>query len=155
MDEFALTDGTFDIMMDGSKVGWTYDGVPPTINTDVECRQCLSDLRSSLPLTTEEIELIDQCISVVSSANGDDVAFGPVEIVALGDLARKYPARSSDIIACSHHINESIDYEGELPAEALLGAAMAHAALGDAYIMALQGVPDDDEEFEEPISDDD
>lgn len=155
MDEFAVTNGTFDIMMGGEKVGWTYDGTPNTINSDKECRECLMGLRSNLPLTSDEIELMDRCISVVSTESGNDVVFGPVEIIALGDLAQKYPTNASDIIACSHHINESIEYEGDLPEGVFLGAAMAHAALGDAYVMALSGVPDDsDEEFEESISDD-
>jgi hypothetical protein len=154
--ELSETNGTIDIMMDDAKVGWTYDGIPDTIHTDEECRKCLSDIRSTLPLTSDEYKLVDQCISVVSAENGDDVVFGPIEILALGDLAKKYPERSSDIIACSHHISESIEWEGMIPDGAFLGAARAHAALGDALEMALKGVPDDsDEEFEEPISDDD
>lgn len=149
----AESSGTIDIMVNSEKVGWCHDGVPDTIHTDEECRNCLQNLRSTLKLECEEIELVDQCIAVVSATCGDDVVFGPCEILALGQLAQAHPSRASDIIACSHHITESIEWEGELPSSAFLNAAQAYTAMGEALTQALQDLAD--EEFDEPLTDED
>lgn len=143
-----------DIKIGDEKVGWTYDGTPPTINSDQECKLCLDRLKSDLPLTPKENKLIDQCIAVVSAEEGDDVVFGPYEILKLAQMALKYRVRGNDIMGCSHHLVESLDFEGILPEGGYLGAAEAHLALGDALTMAMEDSEEDYTDSSEELFED-
>lgn len=158
----AAQSGTFDILVNGKKRGFAYDSNPVVINTDHECKECLLRLKSTLDLSNDELELIDTCINVVSSKDGDEVLFGPGEIVLLSLLAEANPSKAPEIMACSHHLSESVDCDGDLPPGIFAGAADAHAALAALMDEALKSGPitsdyptDDDSITEESLTDED
>ena len=154
---------TFDVLVKGNKVGFAYDVNPLVIERDEECKSYLEALKKELDFSDEEKSLIDVCLAVVSAKDGDDVTFGPVEIVALGDLAGKYPSKMKEIMACSHHLTQSTECSGDLPSGFYAIAADAHGALAEIMSSALKigsiiNVPNDDvsdDDFEEDISDED
>lgn len=145
----------FDVLVAGNKVGEAFDVNPIFVEDDSTCKELLIRIKHELPLKDTEIALIDTCITVVSAKDDDDVLFGPGEICELGELAKTYPSHVKEILACSHHISESVDCEGDLPDGIFAGLASAHAALGDLLEAALKaGNINNYEEFEEIISDD-
>ena len=90
-----------------------------TITTDGECHECLNILKTELKLSNEEQELLDRCINVVGSENGEDVMFGPCEIAALSILTIDHPSKGVEIIACLNHLSESVDFFGDFPEDVL------------------------------------
>lgn len=154
----------FDVLVAGKKVGEAFDVNPVVINDDFTCKECLLNLKEDLPLTETEVELIDKCINVVSSKDDDDVVFGPEEVCDLGDLAQSYPSHMNEILACSHHITESIDFDGEIPFGIYGVLASSYAELGNVLEAAMkigniENIKDfsqfeDFEDCEEIISDD-
>lgn len=116
-----------DILVEGKKVGQLNDVNPIYIDSDLECQNMLVQLRSILPMI--EHTLINKCLIVTTSTDGDTVEFGPLEIVELTVLASKYPEKHNEIMACADHLLKSIDYEGELPENCYLAAAALHADL--------------------------
>lgn len=147
---------TFDVLVAGNKVGDAFDANPIVIYDDSTCKEYLLRIKAELNLNQTQLELIDTCISVVSAQIDDEVTFGPGEIYALGELGELYPSHVKEILACSHHISESVDCEGDLPDGIYASLAAAHGALGDILEAALKaGDIKNYEEFEEIISDDD
>lgn len=106
---------------------------PIVINNDSECLSCLQELKKKMDLTEKEVNLLDFCVKVLSSDIGSQVAFGLMEILGLGELALKHPEFGNEIIACSHHLVHSLDFEGEenLPSSFYSKAVDAYEALGD------------------------
>jgi len=86
-----------------------------TIDNDIDCEKHLHILKHELKLSEEEKLLLDKCLAVVTSTDGDDIEFGPFEIVELTDLAFKHTHRGAEIFACLHHLSESIEFDGDLP----------------------------------------
>lgn len=148
----------FDVLVSGNKVGEAFDINPISIEDDSTCKQFLTRIKHELPLKETEIELINTCITVVSAKDDDDVLFGPREICELGELAKAYPSHVKEILACSHHISESVDCDGDLPDGIFAALAAGHAALAHVLEAALKAGDinnyQDFEEFEEIISDD-
>jgi len=150
----------FDVLINGKKVAEAFDANPLYIETDDSCREYLLSIKEDLPLTKSEIDLIDQSLLTLSANNGDDVVFGPVEIIEFGSLAEKYPSHTSEILACSHYLTESVDCEGEIPQGIFVTLAQAHGALANMLSFGLKAGDafnfndEDDDEFEEEISDD-
>lgn len=149
---------SFDVLRAGKKVGEAINNNPVTVDTDDQCKTQLEQIKLNLPVPhcTDEINLLDKCIAVVSAKDGDDVVFGPAEILALGKLAERYPSLTKEILACSHHLTESVDCDGDLPDGIFLAAADAHGALAAVLNAALQiGSIENfaDEDFEEELSD--
>lgn len=147
---------TFDVLVGGVKKGEAMNKNPVVIGSDISCCAQLRVLDSTLPLTPGEKELIAQCMAVVSAKEGEDVSFGPMEILALGDMAQKYPTHTNEIIACSNHLSNSIEFDGDIPAEFYLQALGAHGTLADILSSAMKAGPIStykDEDFEEDITD--
>lgn len=152
-----------DILKNGEKVGESYDSNPVIIDNDSECLECLNTLKKTLKLDADDLSLIDKCISVVTSKEGEDILFGPGEIIALSNLAAKFPDKATQLMACSHHLSESIEFEGELPPNIYLKTANAFGSLSTLLSAALTCGPitsnnkdfdDDDEDEDENDSDD-
>jgi hypothetical protein len=146
------TQTSFDIMVNGKKVGETFDFNPIVIETDDSCREFFLDIKENLPLSESEIELIDGCMEVLLANIDDDVLFGPKEILELESLAEKYPSHTSKILACSHYLMESVDCDGEIPQGIFAELARAHGALGDLFFKGLKagdalGYSDEEEEI--------
>ena len=153
---------TFDVLVKGNKKGEAFDVNPVVINTDSECKECLQKLKSELNLSAQHLTLIDNCIAVVSANDGDDVVFGISEIVELSQLSETYPSKVTEIMACSHHLTSSIDFEGDVPNEVFGLALSGHRDLAAAMMKALNfgslttdNVPDDDSITEESLTDED
>jgi hypothetical protein len=153
---------TLDILAAGKKIGEAFDRNPVSVNTDDECKNLLMKLKADLKLSSDELGLLDSCIAVVSAEDGDDVIFGPGEIVQLALFAENHPDHVTEIMACSHHLSESVDCDGDLPPGIYLSAAGAYGSLSDIMTRALKSGsitsdynPDDDSITEESISDDD
>lgn len=150
---------TFDVMIKGEKKGQAFDVNPVEVTTDAQCKDLLEKLKKKLSLTDSQLSLVDLCISVVSANDGDDVHFGPGEVVALSELAQSHPDCATEIMACTHHITESVDCDGELPPNIYLEAALAYGELSNVMSAALKAGPISqdtevaDEDFEEEISD--
>ena len=164
MAESQNDNTVFDILISGQKVGEAFDVNPVYIENDTICKEYLLRLKDQLPLTESELKLLDSCLTVVSANDDDNVPFGLGEIFSLGNLAETYPSHAKEILACSHHISESIDYEGDLPDGIFLSLACAHAALGDLFQSGLKAGPienyqndddDDDEDGDFDITDSD
>lgn len=143
---------TLDIIEDGEKTGFAYDVNPISVDTDEECKKLLCTLKDTLTLTPAQVQLIEQCLTVVTSAVDNEVPFGPGEIFELGKLALAFPDSANEIIACSHHLCASVDCEGDLPPNIYLELAQAYGVLGD---MAKQGNGEDDDSDNSEDSDDD
>lgn len=163
------TPETFDIFVAGEKKGETFDSNPITVESDLECKQMLEHLKTLLDLNGTDLDLIDRCINVVSAKDGDEVIFGPKEIVSLARLAKANPTYAKEVLACSHHLSESVDCDGDLPPGFFLAAAEAYGAMGDIMEAALRLGPiqegvvpsfndddydDDDDEFEQLLDED-
>lgn len=154
---------TLDIFAAGKKVGEAFDRNPVVVDTDDECRALLMKLKAELKLSSDELGLLDSCIAVVSAEDGDDVIFGPGEIIQLALFAESHPNYATEIMACSHHLSESVDCEGDLPPGIYLTAAGAYGSLSDIMTNALKLGPvtedyvpnDDDSITEESVTDDD
>jgi len=154
---------TFDVLVDGMKKGEAYDVNPIVINSDIECKQCLETLKKTLILSKEELKLLDSCLAVVSAKDGDSVPFGPGEIISLSELAIKHQDKLNEIMACSHHLSESIDCEGDLPPNIFISTAEVYGALSDILAAGLKAgsitqeysipLEDQDDDFEEELSD--
>lgn len=149
---------TLDVMVGSEKQGIAYDVNPVYIQTDEQCKEALEKLKRDLTLTSNESTLLDCCISVVSASDGDDVSFGPSEILDLAHLADINPKWAPEILACLEHLSASVLCEGSLPSEIYIMAAGAHADLGE--IRELKSLEDlnmsesDDEVTEEELTDD-
>lgn len=158
---------TIDVLVGTEKKGVAFDVNPVEVSTDAQCKELLLKLGRKLKLTSEQRDLLDQCITVVSAKDGDDVSFGPGEIFGLSELAVANPTFAPELMACSQHLSESVDCEGELPPDIFLQAAAAYGSLSNVMAAALKSGPiipgvapilsDDvsDDDFEEPVSDDD
>ena len=147
------TSNTLDIVVDGEKKGFAYDVNPISVDTDEECKKLLCLLKETLDLTPEQVQLIEQCLTVVTSAVDNEVPFGPGEIFELGRLALAFPESANEIIACSHHLCASVECEGDLPPNIYLELAQAYGALGDC--MSKLGNDGDDSDESEDSDDDD
>lgn len=152
---------TFDVMVKGEKKGEAFDVNPIYVSTDEQCKARLETLKSKLTLTDSQVSLLDLCLAVVSAKDGDTVAFGPGEIIALSELAQSHPDSAAEIMACSHHLTASVDYDGELPPNIYLEAALAYGELSNIMSAALKSVPISqdtdipDDDSEEELTDDD
>lgn len=104
---------------------------PVTLGSDAECKELLEKIKSTLTLNDEESHLIDGCILVLEAVDGDDVHFGPGEILELALLASKNNSMSTEILACSQFLVESVDCEGEIPPGFFLKVALAYGSLND------------------------
>lgn len=154
--------GTFDIMVKGEKTGIAFDVNPVDIKTDEECKTMIEALRKKLVLTKADESLLECCLSVLSAKDGDDIHFGPGEIIGLSELAQRNPSVAHEIMACSTHLSESVDCEGELPPNFYLQAALAYGGLSNIMAAALNAGPisenttykdsDDEEITEEEIT---
>lgn len=151
----------FDVMVKGEKKCQAFDVNPVVISTDEQCKFLLEQLKNKLTLTDSQASLLDLCLAVVSAQDGDNVEFGPGEIVGLSELAQCYPDSATEIMACSHHLTESVDCDGELPSNIYLEAALAYGELSNIMSAALKAGPISqdtnipDEDFEEELTDDD
>jgi hypothetical protein len=125
---------TFDILVGLDKKGVAHDSNPIVVTTDEQCRILLNDLKNKISFTKKELKFINNCIKIVSSTDGDDIQFGPMDIVRFSSLANKYINESYEIMACAHHITESVDFEGDLPPDMNLQAALAFASLSDVML---------------------
>lgn len=143
--DMSTENKTFDIIVNGEKKGIAYDSNPITVDTDEQCKIMLTNLRDKLKLSAEQLQLIEQCISVTLAGSGEDIPFGPGEIVDLSLLAMSFPESANEIMACSHHLCESMDCDGELPIGIFSNLAQAHGFLGN----ALNGNLDDDDSSDE------
>lgn len=151
--------GTFDVMVKGEKKGTAFDINPVEITTDEKCKSQLEFLKSKLTLSDAQSTLFDLCIDVVSAKVGDDLSFGPGEIVELSEFAQANPEFAPEIMACVQHLNESVDCMGDLPPNVFLDAALAYGGLSNVMCAAMKAGPIScdtevpDEELDEEISD--
>lgn len=101
---------------------------PIIIHTDTEAFHCIKHIIKDVPITdTEELKLLLLCKHIVSAEIGEDIqSFGPLEIIALSELAQKYPLFTNQIMAISDHIVNSLDFfhNQELPAEKFLDVGL-------------------------------
>lgn len=134
---------TFDVMVDGEKKGVAYDTNPVCIETDDQCRKCLTDLKDKLDLTEEESHLLDLCLKVIDAKDDDIMEFGLGEIVQLAELAEKHFSEAHNITACSLYLFNSIEFEGEVPENIFLNMYDSHKKLGDIYDNALNNNAED------------
>jgi hypothetical protein len=132
---------TFDVMDNCGKKGTAFNVNPIIIDTDSQCEEMLMKLISSMKLSHDETLLLKSCISVVTSNDGDTVSFGPREILDLASLCQRNPKFSTEISACSHHLAESIDYQGEIPNGFFLETSIAYNELSEIMAAALQSGP--------------
>lgn len=153
----------FDIMNNGKKTGIAFNVNPVVVTSDDECCTLLTKFMQDHPdLSTDEKQLLTNCIGVTKASDDDDVSFGPAEILFLSQLAQTYPEHANDLVACSHFLTNNVDCEGELPPGLFLGLADAHGELSNMLTEALKmgdNIPEleddvDDEDFEEPIDND-
>jgi len=129
---------TFDIILEGKRVGKVFNVNPICIETDKECRVVLTSLKEKTIFSESERELLDQCLLVVSASNGDDLNFGPGEIIAIGDMAQAHPEYLHELMACSTHLSDSIDYQGDIPSDILLVGGKAHLLLDRVFNAAMK-----------------
>jgi len=123
-------------------VGVFHDVNPVTIDSDEDCARMLGDLRSKIDLTEEENKIIDNCITAAEADEGEDMTFGPDEILGLADLIAKYPTYSADIRACSDYLTTNANFGFEDGASDFLRSAFnAFSALGDVYDDAVKRGP--------------
>ncbi len=150
----------FSINHNGFKVGEVHDRNPIIINTEEECIKIFNDLKETLTLKEKEKQLIDKCIAVVNANNGENVQYGPDEIIALAALSFSHPEKSYEIMACSHFLTETVEFEGEFPADACISAANSYRELSvmmsNALQLADQNINYDDieDDSDSPESDD-
>lgn len=143
------TPRTFDILVAGEKKGEAFNINPVVIESDTQCKEYLENLLKSLTLTAEESTFLTKCISVLTSENGQEVDFGPADIITFAVLAEKYSEKSTEIMACSQYLTESIDCYCDMPPNIFLLAANAHAGLADLLVPASESRTDDDEDEDE------
>jgi hypothetical protein len=129
---------TYDIMVNGEKKGVVPKRNPVAINTDAECMALLESFKKDLPLSYDEVKLVDNAIAVIDANNNDDVNFGPIEFVQLAQMGTKHHSKTLEIMACSDHLIESMDFEVNFSGAALLGVAEAYLELD-----ALTGAADE------------
>lgn len=143
----------FNIVRGGEVVGVVEDVNPIDIQTDEECELCLMAIKADLDLSPEEQELIDSCIDVVKAVIGEELHYGPAEILGLTELASKYPSKRNEILACSNHLNHSLDYDGDVPPDIYLDLFKAHATLGNVLTLNNSSLSDDsdDSDDDEPL----
>lgn len=141
---------TFDIEVAGKKTGEAFDVNPVVIETDEQCKVVLLKLKQFLSLTEQETALLDSCLVTVSAEVGDDISFGPKEILELSILAQKYPDSATEIVACSQHLCASVECDGDLPPNIFAMMASAHGSLA-----AALGNGNDNEDDLSDESDDD
>ena len=157
MDE-EITNQTFDVIdRHGVKRGVAYDVNPVNITNNDECLVILRDLKLSLP---GSCELLDSCIKVLESADGDDAQFGPMEIISLSQLAMEHSDKTSEILACTQYLSECIEYGGDVDTNLLGKLISAYSSLGDILTNGLEPNKDgnegddDDEEYDDSEEDD-
>lgn len=124
------------------------DVLPFDVNTDAECHLYLDELKRDMILTDDEKELLEKCLSVVTSNDGDDIQFGPGEIIELSMMATLHPDKAHKIMACSHHLSESVEYFGEIPEEM---SQMFNMMSDKTMNNLMMDVSDSDSDFEEDI----
>src|SRR5687768_13539537 len=97
---------TFDIMVGTEKTGVAYDINPVDIKTDEQCKTMIEAIKKKLSssLTEEDTKLLDCCLLVLSAKDGDDIQFGPGEIIGLSELTQRNPSIAHEIMACSTHL---------------------------------------------------
>lgn len=138
---------TLDIFHDKIKVGEAYNYNSIEIETDDECREMLESFRSNLKLTPEELNLIDVCLQTVNAKIDDDLNFGPGEFCLLANMAFNHPSHAREILACSKHFAECVDFMGDLPGDAFLRLYDSEKIFAD--LLAAGEQDSDDEESEE------
>lgn len=128
---------TFDIMVGSDKKGVAHDSNPIVVTTDEQCKNLLEDLKTKLSFSVKELKFINNCIKIVCAKDGDTIKFGPMDVLRFSSLSHKYIDYSNEIMACAHHISESIDFEGDLPPDMNLHAATAFASLSDVMMNGM------------------
>ena len=89
-DDDVIENKTYDIIgADGVECGVAYDTNPVQITSNEQCLELLLKLKTII--TNDTDGLLDICIKVLSSTDGDDVEFGPSEIISLAQLAMENP----------------------------------------------------------------
>jgi hypothetical protein len=143
----------FDVKVGDKVIGQSFDRNPVVYESDTECRAAIVVLQKDLTLSKKETKVLKNCLTVVDAEDGDDIPFGPEEIMGLANLAMKHPSRTHEIMAISHHLCHSADMEGELPTDIFLDMAKLHGQMGDLIhqkqINAEDDDSDDDDEEEE------
>lgn len=133
-----------DIFVSGQKHGAVHDRNPVFITTDADCEKQLLKLKETLSLTEDQAQLFDRCLAATTANTGDDIPFGPAEMLELAQLAMANPDHANEIMACSEHLSMSTDCDGDLPEGIFLTLASAHASLAKAF---RQGDEEDSDDY--------
>lgn len=146
--------GRLDVMRGDEKIGQVWDGVAPIVNSDAECVASLQRMASELPLTPKQQQLIQRCMDVINSEEGDEFVFGIREILGLSKLALAFPEHSEILIACSHHITASLEFgTEEVPDNFFAIMAKLYGTMGNIFMPGENS--EEDSEEDTPFSDDD
>lgn len=136
---------TFDIVVNGEKKGSVIDGNSSiTIETDDECEALLSLILKDASLSTKERHLFESCSKINAADIGQDVEFGPAELLELSMIAMAHPSLADEIMAISHYLVENISFEGDMPPDLFAKMAEAHTALSEIFSDALEKKDEDD-----------
>jgi len=111
-------------------IGEITDVNPIEIDTDEECIEIIQELMALTNLSKVETKLLKKCMRVAEADSETEVPFGPVEIYQLLGMALNHSAQSSQIMAVSNHLFQSVGIEGVMPKNALLNAADVFGKLG-------------------------
>lgn len=102
------------------------------INDNETFIKYLDELKESLPLTADELKLIDKLVEIIDVTKDSDVAtenFNLGHMIEFIDLMEKYPSKIEIITACAHYITSWFDLYSELNLETLEACFDSYAKL--------------------------
>lgn len=92
------------------------------INDNETFIKYLDELKEALPLTTDELRLVDKLTEIIDVEKDTDIGaekFNLGHMIEFVDLMGKYPSKIEIISACSNYITSWIDLYSELNLETL------------------------------------
>ncbi len=147
---------TFDIFIKGEKKGVVTDNNSSiVIESNEECEAILTLLLKNISLNDKSRNLLEKCIKVNAADIGEEINFGPGEILDLSMIAMNYPEISNEVLAVNHYLMENISFEGTIPPNFFMQMADIHTTLSSVFSDALNRKDNDISDSDSDISDSD
>ncbi len=124
MQSFVIKNGS-------EEIGSFPDINPVSITTDEECLACVEDLLDRVTTwSEEETQVLKACKAVCLAKEDDDVEFGPVQLLAIVNMAMSHPNVANELASIMVHMSETVDNELERPPEWNLLMLKTYSSIG-------------------------
>jgi hypothetical protein len=109
---------------------------PVSLDSDEEAVKLIDSLlEGEENWSDKEKKLLARCRAAAAAADGDEVEFGPIELLAISRTGHRHGAVEKQLMALAHYLLDQTEFEGELPPDAYLTAAEAYSGFSAAKFL--------------------